>query len=339
VAAPTYKDSDGADNLALAVVMATDAFVLLLDDDLRVKGASASFCDAFQLPPRAVPGRRLAELGGGEWDAPQLTSLLSATASGYAEVEAHELDLHPANQPIRHLRLNARKLDYGVAEPSRLLLTIMDVTAALAEEKARADLLQEKDVLLQEVQHRVANSLQIIASVLMQSARKVQSEETRGHLRDAHSRVMSIAAVQQHLAASRIGQVELRPYFTQLCLSLAASMISDEKAIVLEVEADESAVSADASVSLGLIVTELVINALKHAFPHHRHGRIKVVYRADGDGWRLSVTDDGVGVIAKTAAAKIGLGTSIVQALANKLKARVEITDATPGTRVSIVCG
>jgi two-component sensor histidine kinase len=150
---------------------------------------------------------------------------------------------------------------------------------------------------------------------------------------------MSIAAVQQHLAASRIGQVELRPYFTQLCLSLAASMISDEKAIVLEVEADESAVSADASVSLGLIVTELVINALKHAFPHRRHGRIKVVYRADGDGWRLSVTDDGVGMIAKTAAAKIGLGTSIVQALANKLKARVEITDATPGTRVSIVCG
>ena len=77
------------------------------------------------------------------------------------------------------------------------------------------------------MQHRVANSLQIIAGVLIQSARKVQSEETRGHLRDAHQRVMSIAAVQQHLAQSEAKDVALRPYLTQLCESLAASMISD----------------------------------------------------------------------------------------------------------------
>ena len=77
------------------------------------------------------------------------------------------------------------------------------------------------------MQHRVANSLQIIAGVLIQSARKVQSEETRGHLKDAHQRVMSIAAVQQHLAESEALDVALRPYLTQLCESLAASMISD----------------------------------------------------------------------------------------------------------------
>src|SRR3546814_18014176 len=74
-------------------------------------------------------------------------------------------------------------------------------------------------ILLQELQHRVANSLQIIASVLMQSARRVQSEEARGHLHDAHNRVMSIATLQQQLAASRLGDVELRGYFTQLCES------------------------------------------------------------------------------------------------------------------------
>src|SRR3546814_9951846 len=96
----------------------------------------------------------------------------------------------------------------------------------------------------------------------MQSARRVQSEEVRGHLHDAHSRVMSIASLQQQLAASSLGDVELRSYFTQLCESLSASMIHDHDRVSIAVTADGSAVHADISVSLGLIVTELVINAL-----------------------------------------------------------------------------
>ena len=98
--------------------------------------------------------------------------------------------------------LNAQKLEYGSADNVRLLLSISDVTDARIAAKLKDDLLKEKAVLLQELQHRVANSLQIIASVLMQSARKVQSDETRTHLFDAHQRVMSVAAVQQQLATS-----------------------------------------------------------------------------------------------------------------------------------------
>ena len=82
------------------------------------------------------------------------------------------------------------------------MLSVTDITHARAAEKLKDNLLREKDVLLQELHHRVANSLQIIASVLMQSARKVQSEETRSHLYDAHQRVMSVAALQQQLASS-----------------------------------------------------------------------------------------------------------------------------------------
>lgn len=228
--------------------------------------------------------------------------------------------------------VNAQKLEY--AGDIRLILSIADITDARSAEKLTAALLQEKDILLQELHHRVANSLQIIASVLMQSARKVNSDETRYHLQDAHQRVMSIAALQRLLAGSNRGDVELRPYLTVLCDSIGASMIPDRGQLSLEITVDESIMTADRSVSLGLIVTELVINALKHAFPGNRPGRILVDYCRRGPDWTLSVKDDGVGMADKNV--KAGLGTSIIEALAKQLGAEIQVTDAHPGTKVSI---
>lgn len=323
-------------SLAMAVVESSNAPLLLLDGDLTVLGASASFCRVFAIDPDEAAGRPIAGLGEGEWGPPRLLSLLQATASGFASIEAYEMDLkRPGHEP-RRLVLNAHKLDYANADDVRLLLAVSDVTEARIAEKLKDDLLREKAILLQEVQHRVANSLQIIASVLLQNARKVQSEETRAHLRDAHQRVMSVAAVQQQLATSRLGDVELRPYFMQLCQSLGASMIRDHNQLSIAVTSDESAVSADVSVSLGLIVTELVINALKHAFPGGRKGTITVAYATRAPGWALSITDDGVGMPSDPAHAKPGLGTGIVEALVKQLRATIEVSDAEPGTRVAI---
>ena len=96
----------------------------------------------------------------------------------------------------------------------------------------------------------------------------MQSEETRHHLRDAHRRVMSVAAVQTHLhVAATIDSIEMAPYLSTLCESLTGSIIGDGRAVSLEVHAKESLVTSDHAVCIGLIVTELVINALKHAFP------------------------------------------------------------------------
>lgn len=187
---------------------------------------------------------------------PTLASLLQATASGSADIKAYEIDLKRPNQKTRQLVVNAHTLNDGDIEHIRLLLALTDVRA---EARLKEDLVRDKAILLQEVQHRVANSLQIIASVLMQSARRVQSEEARGHIQNAHHRVMSIAALQRQLSTSHDGNVELRTYMTQLCHSLAASMIADPDRLSIEVTVDNSAVEADVSVSLGLIVTELVI--------------------------------------------------------------------------------
>jgi PAS domain S-box-containing protein len=326
-----------ADRLSLAMVASSDAPLLLLDGDLKVVAASNSFCEAFGVQSTDVAGKSVFEMGTGEWNLPKLRSLLSATASGQAAIKAYEIDLSPKEADARRLVIKAQKLEYGDAGVTRLLMTISDVTEARLAERVKDDLLREKAVLLQEVQHRVANSLQIIASVLMQSARNVQSEETRSHLNDARNRVMSIATVQKQLASVHFGEVELRPYFSQLCQSLGASMIRDHNKQSIDVNTDGSKVGADVSVSLGLIVTELVINALKHAFPEERPGKIMVNYHSQGPNWALSVDDDGVGMPHGEVVATPGLGTSIVEALARQLHARVKVADRNPGTAVSII--
>ena len=332
---PSSLDLD----LAMAVVASSHAPVLLLDENRVVVGASQAFCDAFGIGSSTIAGREFASLGDGEWAIPQLHSLLKATASGFAEVKNYEFDLKREGRVPRSLIVNAHKLNYGEGRDVRLLLAISDVTDARLAEKMNDDLIRDKGVLLRELQHRVANSLQIIASVLLQSAKKVQSEEARGHLRDAHHRVMSVAVIQKQLAVASVDRVSLRPYLTQLCESIGASMIHDHDKVRLDVTSDESRVNADVSVSLGLVVTELVINALKHAFPEGRQGKIMVDYGSEGDAWTLAVSDDGVGMPALPGVAKPGLGTNIVQALAKQLDARITVLDGTPGTAILLEHG
>lgn len=334
--APILPSDLGA-SFALAVINASRAPLLLLDGDSNIIAASDSFMMAFAYTPGAVRGRSLFSLGAGEWNLPRLRSLLSAVGSGDALVDAYELDWSETGHAPRNLVLAAQRLEFTEGPSIRITLTVYDVTKAKAAEKLKSNLIRDKDILLQEIQHRVANSLQIIASVLLQNAKKVSSEESRVHLRDAHQRVMSVAAVQRQLGVSSIRDVLMKPYLTQLCQSIGASMIEDHNLVSIDVHGDGSATTGEASVSLGLIVTELVINALKHAFPPGLAGMVSVDYHSEDEGWALSVCADGVGMPETVEEATAGLGTAIVRALASQLSATITVTDLKPGTGVSVV--
>ena len=334
---PVPIPNETVTSLAMALIESSKAPLLLLDDDVVVIGASSSFCNMFNVDPATIANRRLADVGAGEWDVPQLNSLLLATIAGAAEIDAYEMDLVREGKATCRLILSAHKLDYFETEKVRVVLAATDVTAARKAEKQKDDLIRDKQVLLQELQHRVANSLQIIASVLMQSAKRVQSEETRVHLHDAHSRVMSIAMLQKQLAVTQLKSVELRTYFSDLCRSISASMIDDPQRITIETDVDGTSTNSDVSVSMGLIVTELVINAIKHAIPPQATGgKITLSFAADEQGWLLSVSDNGAGMPIDQEQGKPGLGTGIVEALAKQLDASVTVLDAKPGTRVEI---
>ncbi len=339
-----FADLKSACAFANAIVATVREPLVILDQDLRVIAASRSFYRAFKVVPGDTEGQLLYELGNGEWDIPKLRSLLEkilpqsgATAAG--EIEGYEVEHDFPGLGRRTMCLNARKVFYEVGSRANILLGIEDITERLVLERERADLLRQKDVLLDELRHRVANSLQIIASIIMIKARTVESEETRRHLQDAHQRVMSVAAVQEHLHAVALGgPIQLGPYLSKLCQALAHSMVGDDRSISVKVHGKGGSASSRDAESLGLIVTELVINSLKHAFNGDtKAGEIIVAFDVNGTDWKLLVTDNGIGkpdgIFVQP---KTGLGTGIVNALAKQLDAKVVTLSNPQGTTVSV---
>lgn len=322
--------------------------LIVLDDALRVVVASRSFYRAFETTPQETEGLPLYELGEGQWDIPALRELLARVLPNHTTIEAYEVEHEFPRIGQRTMLLNARKVFYEGNNSTSLLVAIEDVTKRRALERdkdeilrEKEELLRQKDLLLQEMTHRVNNSLQIIASILMLKAHTVQSEETRRHLQDAHERVMAVATVQEQLHPTPFGtQIEARNYLTRLCESLAASMIIDGRPVTIRVDAGEGATTSEQAVSMGLIATELVINALKHAFPDGRKGEILVCFESTASAWRLAVSDDGVGISRRLpeAPVRMGLGTSIVEALTRQLGGRITTSAASPppGTIVSV---
>jgi two-component sensor histidine kinase len=309
------------------------------EKDLRVVVASRSFYRTFDVARDETEGHTLFGLGDGQWNIPALRSLLENLLPQHGVMEAYEVehDLHGVG--TRTMLLDAREVVSEHGAPPQILLAIEDITDRRAAERKVEELLQQKEMLLEEMQHRVANSLQIIAGILLLKARAVQSQEVRLQLEDAHQRVLSVAAVQKHLQPSgRADPIDVGRYLEKLCETLAESMIGESRPVALKVVADTGVALSSEVVSIGLIVTELVMNALKHAFPKVRkNAQIVVSYEVSGTDWRLGVTDNGVGKPEEgSAELKPGLGTSIVKSLAQQLDARVDVESDGSGTKVSI---
>ncbi len=333
-----FSEVEDACALAQAIVDTVREPLIVLDKDLRAIAASRSFYVKFATNPDDTRGKRFYELGNSEWDIPKLRLLLERIIPDNGTMDNCEVehDLPRAGKCV--LLLSASIVLYEKGHKN-ILLSIQDITLQRDLEREKDELLRQKDVLLDEIEHRVANSLQIIASIIMLKAKSVESEETRRHLRDAHQRVISVAAVQRHLHASAgLGSMEMLPYLTTLCGALTHSMIGDGESVSLKVLGKGGLSTCANAESLGLIVTELVINALKHAFNETtKDGQITVAYDVSGTDWKLSVADNGIGkpdgVFAQP---KTGLGTGIVKALAKQLDSQVVTLSGPKGTTVSV---
>jgi two-component sensor histidine kinase len=196
-----------------------------------------------------------------------------------------------------------------------------------------AALAAEREVLLREVNHRVGNSLQIIASLLHLQANSSTQDGVKAALTNAMGRVAAVAQVHRRLYTSHdLKSVLLNQYLEALLEDLRRSA-EGNKMSRLTLQAEPIEIDPDRAVAIGIIVNELVMNAVKYAYPEGA-GPIHIVLNAHGDDLELSIADDGVGLNVKTDPRSTGMGQRIVTAMAQKLDAKVERDPAHAGTRI-----
>jgi two-component sensor histidine kinase len=244
--------------------------------------------------------------------------------------------------------LKAGAADYVVKDVAGVFLDLLH--AAIGQALASARLRREKEaaeravreardraeLLLREVNHRVANSLQLVASLVSMQKALVQDPAARDALVETQGRIAAIAQVHRRLYTSDdVRFVEMGAYLKSLVQELEEAMAAAGRRHRILLEAEPVAVSTDKAVSMGVIVTELVTNAYKYAYPAPISGEIRVRLGLGPEGTvELAVEDDGVGWRSGTAPRGSGLGTRVVQAMAASLKAPLLFDPAHKGTRV-----
>jgi len=198
-----------------------------------------------------------------------------------------------------------------------------------------AALAAEREMLLREVNHRVGNSLQIIASLLHLQANSSTEDEVKAALTNAMGRVAAVAQVHRRLYTSHdLKSVMLNQYLGALLEDIRRSAEGNRMSR-LTLKAEPIEIDPDRAVAIGIIVNELVMNAVKYAYPEGA-GPVEIDLHAEGDDLVLSIADNGVGLNGKTDPRSTGMGQRIVTAMASKLEAGVERDPNHAGTRIVI---
>ena len=222
----------------------------------------------------------------------------------------------------------------GALRQARIQKARDDAEAEVHASRDRfAALAAEREMLLREVNHRVGNSLQIIASLLHLQANSSTQDDVKAALTNAMGRVAAVAQVHRRLYTSHdLKSVLLNQYLDALLEDLRRSAEGNRMSR-LTLAAEPIEIDPDRAVAIGIIVNELVMNAVKYAYPDGA-GPIHVVLNAQDDNVVLSIADDGVGLNVRTDPRSTGMGQHIVTAMAAKLDASVERDSAHPGTRI-----
>lgn len=211
---------------------------------------------------------------------------------------------------------------------------------ALAQARTLAEkdeLLRQKDLLMREVDHRIKNSLAMVTTLLRLQGKAAPTGTARDLLMTAAGRVMTIASVHERLyRGPQIGELDFADYLVALCVDVKDSLTGEN--IAIDVDAAQGSVSADEAIALGLVIAELVANAIRHAFPDGA-GRINVRF-ADGEAGDRTITveDDGIGLPDNFDAARgEGLGMKIVAGHVAKARGRLDVgRSALGGARFTV---
>ena len=310
--------------LAFALLCAAVAMLLRMGIDLFASGAGP-----FAL---GYPAVLVATLFA-RWGAGALCALLSLGHTWY-------FILPPANsfalqRPDDGPRLAVLSLAYLI------MIMIADLFRRAVRRAAaeRDRQIAERDLFLEEFDHRVKNNFTLVAALLDLQRRRTTSAETAEALGTALTRIQSIARAHRHLyrGSTSPGDVDMAGYLEELCAALSEALFL-QGAIVLECTSDHITLPRDRAVSIGLIVNELVTNAAKHAFTDRDTGQISVGFETAPHGWTLCVADNGQGTSAEllTKGREGGLGQRLTESFARQAGGALRAESGPEGTRVVV---
>jgi PAS domain S-box-containing protein len=303
--------------------------VLLVGRDCRITRANAQAEQLFGHAQGQLAGLQidalLAEAGVAPrpvcvrvWDAPLRRGLDGSTQLYGKRRDGTRFPLDAMASPLRGSKL--------------VILTVRDMTENWEQDEALRRTLEDKNILLKELYHRVKNNLQLIISMFNLQVRSLSDSQARQALLEAAARVRTMALVHERLYQSpTLSSIALDEYVKELCEQLAGAALAAQRGIAVQVDAEPVEIGLDLAVPLGLLLNELVSNCLTHAFPEGRRGRVRVRIVRDqdeigGGTMRVSVEDDGIGLpddFDRTSTRTLGL--RLVAALSEQLRGRFSI--------------
>jgi two-component sensor histidine kinase/CheY-like chemotaxis protein len=216
--------------------------------------------------------------------------------------------------------------------------------AHLKSEKLKAELevreaRDRAELMLREVNHRIANSLSLVSALVRMQASSLKDQIAKDALAETQARIAAIAGIHRRLYTSTdVGSVPLHEYLKGLSEELDASMKATMAYnVTIRLDAEPVSIGTDKAISVGVMVTELVTNIFKYAYANNETGEARIGLRHTGSGkLELSVEDDGCGWNSDTAPKGTGLGAKIVKAMAKNLGSEIRHEDLSPGTRIAI---
>lgn len=220
-----------------------------------------------------------------------------------------------------------------------LFLLLLVAYKAIANNVKKNRLLQkqneEKEFLLKEIHHRVKNNLEIVSSLLSLQSAQINDPHVLNAMAESQHRVQSMGMIHQKLYMGKnLAAIEMKDYFKNLS-EYIVDAYGMEKQISIAIAMDACEIDVDMAIPIGLIVNELLTNALKYAFPDKRKGSVQISLQKSNGKLQLDVIDDGVGIMIKNEVPDTGFGTQLIELLTKQLDGKI-IVNTHQGTSVSI---
>lgn len=240
---------------------------------------------------------------------------------------------------IRILSSKAEVITDSSGKPLRLVVTEQDITEQkIAEEKIKSSL-KEKEMLLQEIHHRVKNNLQVISSLLRLQSRFIKDQNAIDIFKETQNRVRTIAILHEKLYQSDdLAKIKIDDYVNILAKDLLYFYELDDSNIDMVIDIDDISLNIETAIPCGLIIDEIVANSLKYAFPSDKNGKIIIELHSDDENrFKLIVSDDGVGIPDDVDPDKTDtFGMQLIKYLTKQLKGTVEL-DRSNGTKYELL--